>query len=242
MDNSTFPGGISITQTGDATSSAELGTDSTAGVSPVLGPVVVSEGVGNGDRIILNAGDTFGVTKLIQGAGPTSVTGIGAADSIVIGSASVTSLAVTQGLTSPSFPWLPSPSLTGAMNSLMINTLSVAQSNSGVTIAQGDGAGATTTITGVTTPSPLAAMVFTPGIAVTQGRGAGDSASVLNSTLPGSISIIQRDVAGGSSGDSATLSGDIVGATVTSGSCMSSCSSVILPGRSSRAAGTATPP
>jgi hypothetical protein len=217
VDTSTFPGGISMTQTGDATSAMELGNDSTAGVSPVLGPVTVSEGVGNSDSIILNAGDTFGVTKLIEGAGPTSATGIGTADSIAVNSASVTTLAVTQGLTPASFPGLPPTSLTGAMNSVMINTLSVAQNNSGVTIAQGDSAGATTTITGVTTPSPLAPMLVTPGIAVTQGRGAGDSASVLNSTLPGSISIIQSDVAG-STGDSATLSSDIVGATVTSGS------------------------
>lgn len=225
VKNCTFSGGISITQTGDATTSVELDNDSTAGVHPVLGPVAVSEGIGNNNKIILNTandqGDTFGVTKLTQGVGSGPLGGLGGAggagDSVVVGNASVTSLDVNQGVATPPLPWLPPISLGGAKNTINVATVSVAQNNMGISTVQGDGAGDITTITGVTAAAPLTSMLLTPGITVNQGGGAGDSASVLQSTLPGSISITQTDAAGGQ-GDSATISGDAVGATLPFGS------------------------
>jgi hypothetical protein len=116
-----------------------------------------------------------------------------------------------QGASSPS-----PPSGAGAANTILIDTLSVAQNTFGVMTTQGDGDSNTTMITGVTAPSPLTSIVLTPSIIVNQGRGAGDRASVVHSSLPGSISITQSDAAG-RPGDSAILSGDAVGATATFG-------------------------
>jgi hypothetical protein len=204
VDNSTFAS-LTITQTGNTLAYVELGNDN-INSSTGPGPVTVSEGVDNADKIILDklagGGDTFGVTTLSQGTGPAFAGGNGSADSVSVSNASVADLTIKQ-------------ILNGNDASISVNILSVAQADVGVVTSQGNGNGDTTKITGVTAPIPTTAIgPPTPAsILVTQGNGNGDSASVTNSKLPGNITINQ----GNGNGDSATISGVTVGFKVTSG-------------------------
>ncbi len=205
VDNSSFAT-LSITQTGGGPdpTAVELGNDS------IPASVYVSEGNANGDYITLDKGDTFGgaATTLLQGnGGPTNSNSAGNLDTVSVTNASVKNLTIQQ-------------LLNGNGDSITVNTLSVASTSFGVTTLQGNGNGDTTAITLVTTPTPpnpnLPLGTGPPNIIVVQGSGTGDIASVTSSTLPGSISITQNDVAG-SPGDTATISGDKVGYTATSG-------------------------
>ena len=222
VDNSSFAT-LSITQTGGGpdTTSVELGNDN------IPASVYVSEGNANGDSITLDNGDTFGTTTLRQGnGGPTNLNSLGKSDTVKVGNAgvkaSVTDLNIEQRLD-------------GTNNTITVNTLSVASTSFGVTTSQRNGAGDTTAITLVTTPTPPNPNLLgagPPSIQVTQGTGnvglvipnnpvaaVNDSASVTNSTLPGNISITQQDVVVPNSlwYNTALISGDKVGFTVMSG-------------------------
>ena len=203
VDNSSFAT-LSISQTGGAPASVELGNDS------ISASVSVSEGNGDDDSITLDNGNIFGTTTLVQGAGgPT--THVGNSDAVSVSNSSVRNLLIQQ-------------LLDGANNQITVNALGVASINpagllGGVTTSQGNGAGNSTTITGATTPTPLNINIALPpgfspsNIVVGQGGGSGDSASVTSSTVPGNISISEQDVAGNLTPDSALISGDNVGYT-----------------------------
>ena len=122
----------------------------------------------------------------------------------------------------------------GTANTINVDTVSVALVSYGVTTTQGNGAGDTTTINLVTTPTPPNPTALgggPPSIDVKQGDGSvglvihkhpvaavNDSASVTNSTLPGDISITQTDSAKNSPMyNMAYISDDKVGYTVTIG-------------------------
>ena len=200
VDNSSFAT-LSITQSGCCAASVELGNDN------IPASLSVSEGNGNGDSITVDNDDAFGTTTLLQGnGGPAAY--VGNSDTVSVSNASVKDLTIEQ-------------LLNGTNNHITVNTLSIAPTSFGVTTSQGNGAGDTTAITLVTTPTPpnpsLPLGTGPPSIIVVQDNGSGDSTRVTNSTLPGSISITQTDVAGNALGDSATISGDKVGYTETSG-------------------------
>jgi hypothetical protein len=202
VDNSTFLGGIAISQTGNGPATVELGNDATN-----LGPVSVSEGVGNADTITLDqlagGGDTFAATTLAQGAGPAYAGSNGNGDSVSVSKANVADLDISQAVG-------------GNGTTISVNTLSVALGDFGLETSQGDGNGDTTTISGFRAPIPTTVIGPPPpaSILVTQGNGNGDSTTVENSTLPGNITMTQ----GNGNGDTALVTGVDVGFTVKSGS------------------------
>ena len=212
VNNSSFAL-LSITQTGGGPDSTSV----TLGNDNIPASVSVSEGNANGDSITLNSGDTFGTTTLLQGnGGPTNPNSLGNSDTVSVSNSSANNLLIEQ-------------LLNGNNNKITVNTLSIAAINpiglhDGLTTSQGNGDTDITTITGVTTLNnapppnlPFPPFYATSNIVVGQGSGSGDSASVTNSTVPGSISITQKDMAVNALGDSATISGDTVGYTETSG-------------------------
>jgi hypothetical protein len=206
IDDSTIAS-LSITQTGKVPAYVELGNDSTI-VGSVAGPVTISEGVGNADKIILDklagGGDTFGSTTLIQGAGPAFAGGDGNDDSTSASGIAVKDVTIDE-------------LLNGNGDSITVNAASVALTCFGVATSQGNGDGDTVTITGVTSPIPTnpgsVAPHGPPSILISQGNGNADSASVTTATLAGNITIKQ----GIGNGDTARVSDVRVGFKVSSG-------------------------
>ena len=206
VDNSSFQA-LAITQAGGSKAAVELGNDT------IPSNVFVKEGNANSDSITVDRGDVFGGTVLAQGVHLAT----GLTDSVTVTNSTAGNLTIYQ--------WND-----GTANTITVNNLSVAGVSFGVNTVQEDGAGDTTTINRVTTPTPpnpTALPAFPPSIVVNQGNGSvkpagvntngNDSASVTNSTLPGYITINQADAAGNTLGDSATISGDTLGFTIPIG-------------------------
>jgi hypothetical protein len=220
---------LSITQTGGGpdASTVTLGTDS------VTSNVLVSEGNANGDKIILNPGNTFGMTTLLQGnGGPSNSVSLGNSDSVTVGSGTYRDLSIVQGLdgTKDNITVGPGVTISGINSSTPVVVDGVTVVPSGVWTKQGNGAGDVTTITGVTaTPfqgqRPPAPIVFS-NITVVQGNGSvglgvltsniNDVASVIGSSVMGNISITQSDLASNTPFyNMATISGDTAGGTIS---------------------------
>jgi len=93
VSNSTFAS-LAINQTGCCSAYVELDNDN------IPATVTVTEGVGNGDKIVLDkyptSGDTFGSTTLIQGAGPAMQGCDGSNDYVYVDDASLKDLTIHQ--------------------------------------------------------------------------------------------------------------------------------------------------
>src|SRR5271166_448570 len=202
VDNSSFAT-LSITQTGCCAASVELGNDN------IPASVLVSEGNGNNDFITLTSGNSFGTTTLLQGnGGPFNAASLGNSDTVSVGSGSYKNLTVKQLLNGTKNTITIGPGIVispvNPTTSTVVDGVTIVPD--GVTTLQGNGAGDVTTISGVTTSTPLPNLPLPTGIGwsnitVGQGNGAGDSASVMTSSVPGNISIGQ----GSGAGDSASV-------------------------------------
>ena len=232
VDNSSF-GTLSITQTGGGPnrSYVELGNDN------IPASVLVSEGNANGDLITLNSGNLFGTTTLLQGnGGPTNSNSLGNSDTVSVGSGSYKNLTVEQLLNGTKNTITVSPGIVispvNPTTSTVVDGVTIVPQ--GVTTSQGNGAGDVTTISGVTTSTPLPNLPLPTGIGwsnikVGQGNGSvglvinpnggvNDFASVSGSTVPGNISITQTDLATNSPMyNTAQISGDTAGSTNSTG-------------------------
>ena len=123
-----------INQDGDSKAVVELGNNM------IPGPAIVHEGYGNKDSITVDNGNLSGHTELWQGrVGRQPL--LGTADSVTVTNATTGNLDIEQ-------------LIDGTANTINVNTVSVALVSYGVRTTQGNGAGDTTTINLVTTPTP----------------------------------------------------------------------------------------
>jgi hypothetical protein len=241
VTNSTFAT-LAIEQTGGGpdSSSVTLGTDT------VPGSALVSLGNANKDSITLNSGNVFGQTALLEGnGGPTNSNSLGNSDTVSVAAGSYKNLSIKQLLDGTNSIITVGPGVViSPINNpapVLVDTANpVSIVPDGVETSQGNGAGDTTTITGVTTtpglPSPpvnlgpggaLPGGFVSSNINVVQGNGSvglaspptatvNDSASVTASTVPGNITITQTDLGSNSpSFNLATISGDTAGGAIS---------------------------
>jgi hypothetical protein len=201
VSNSQFSA-LTIFETGCCNAYVELDSD------VVLGAVAVTEGVANGDGIVLDkpptAGDHFGSTTLIQGAGPTMAGCNGSGDFVNVDDALLKDLTIEQLLDGTS-------SIEVGLNS----EVEVSVTSFGIFATQGNGAGDTILIVSITTSGkPINNPHGGPDSIITsQGNGAGDSVIVDSSFVFGDIESIQ----GNGNGDYAQFTGDSAGWTLTTG-------------------------
>ena len=136
MDNSSFAS-LAITQTGGSPAVVELGNDT------IPGTAAVSEGNANSDSITVDNGNVFRYDHARAGrAGrPVPATSLGTSDTVSVTNATTKDLDIQQ-------------LLNGTTNHVNVDTVSVASTSFGVATSQGNGAGDTTTINLVTTPTP----------------------------------------------------------------------------------------
>jgi hypothetical protein len=197
VSNSRF-GSIDIDQTGCCPAHVTLTND-------IAGPVSVSEGVSNGDSIVLS-GDQFGSTTLEQGQGPVYAGCNGTGDYVCVTSTKVTDLTIDQDDNGHN---------DGNFQFIYVNGLQIATTGgSGVRTNQGDGFSDVTIICSVTAPFPRITNEIPyvlPGILVQQGNGDLDYADVANSTVPGNIAILQ----GNGAADWAQIIGSKAGLSLT---------------------------
>ena len=232
VNNSSFAT-LSIIQTGGGpdSSAVTLGNDS------IPTSVSVSEGNANGDSIMLNSGNSFGATTLLQGnGGPSNPNSLGNNDTVSVGSGSYRNLTVEQLLNGTKNTITIGPGIVispvNPTTSTVVDGVTIVPL--GVTTLQGNGAGDVTKISGVTTSTPLPNLPLPTGIGwsnikVVQGNGSvglvinpnggvNDSACVTTSSVPGTgnISITQSDLASNTPMyNTAKISGDTAGGNIS---------------------------
>jgi hypothetical protein len=214
VTNSSFAS-IAITQIGGGpdSSSVTLLND----VAPT--GVAVSLGNANGNRITLGI-NHFGPTTLIEGnGGPSNANSLGNGDTVTVSGGGYQSLSVNQLLNGTHDRILIQGIVVSPTNPTASKTVARVANimGNGVWTKQGNGAGASTTISGVTvSPSsppvklPLPSGTGWSNITVVQGNGSiglvrvasgavNDTASVTSSIVPGWISTTQADLASNTS-------------------------------------------
>ncbi len=194
---------LTIFQTGCCSADVDLENDN------VTGAVAVTEGVANGNGIVVDGKptsfSTFGSTVLTQFAGPTMAGCNGDGDYIKVDDANVKDLTMTQGGNGK-----------GQCIAVGLHSeVEVSDASFGIVASQGNGNGDVIEIVSITTSGkPLNAPHSGPDSIVTsQGNGNGDFVIVDTAQVWGNISEFQ----GNGNGDCAAITGDTAGWTVSAG-------------------------
>ena len=203
VTNSQFAS-LSLSQTGCCPAYVELDNDL------VVNAVSVTEGLGEGDGIVLD-GDHFGSTTLIQGdpGGPTMQGCNGDGDFVTVNDANLIDLTIDQEDNGPS------PAEGVSIKVGLNGEVEVALTSFGILATQDNGGGDLIEIVSITTSGkPTDNLRNGPdNIITSQGNGNGDSAVVDSSCVWGNIESTQ----GNGNGDCVAYLGDSAGWTTVSG-------------------------